>query len=182
MTSFLPFPTLYTERLILRQLRLEDADSVFILRSDEGVNTFIERERATSLQQAKDHIEMINKSVANDEAILWVLEQKADQQFVGAICLWNISADRREAEIGYELLPQLQGRGYMQESIPIIIDYGFSKMRLEKIVALPHHGNSRSVKLLVQNGFVLTPLEDEDAQPKADNILNYVLTSKLQLR
>lgn len=106
---------------------------------------------------------------------MWALEHKTHQQFVGTICLWNISADSKEAEIGYELLPEMQGKGYMQECIPVIIDYAFNVMNLEKIVALFHPGNFRSAKLLSRNNFIMMPAGEQDEEAKRHGMTSYML-------
>ena len=51
-----PFPELTTERLLLRQLRMEDAEEIFLLRSDEKVNELVDRVTATSIEDAYQYI------------------------------------------------------------------------------------------------------------------------------
>ena len=46
---------------------------------------------------------------------------------------WKISREYSKAEIGFELLPEHQGKGIMQEALPKIIEYGFKNMKLRTI-------------------------------------------------
>jgi hypothetical protein len=55
------FPYLTTERLQLRPLSIDDAQEICLLRSDEKHNEFIDRPRATSLDDAKAFINKIEK-------------------------------------------------------------------------------------------------------------------------
>ena len=59
-----------------------------------------------------------------------------------------------EAEVGYMLHPDFQGKGIMQEALIKVIDYGFSSMNLNVIVADLHPDNIKSVNVLQKNGFV----------------------------
>ena len=60
----------------------------------------------------------------------------------------------RHGGIGYELLPQQQGKGIMKEVMPVVLEYGFNMMGLRSIVAELQAGNVRSVHLLEKHDFV----------------------------
>ena len=153
--NFIPFPELKTERLIFRQLVHEDEDAIFKLRSDERVNTFLTRSEYKTSKEAGIFINKINKNVANAESIYWGIALQSDNKPIGTICLWNIQRENYRAEIGYELSPDFWGQGIMNEAIARVIDYGFDNMKLHSIQADTHPDNSRSIKLLEKNGFVL---------------------------
>jgi ribosomal-protein-alanine N-acetyltransferase len=152
--NFSPFPILQTERLILRRLSLDDAEEIFFLRSDETVNKYIDRPRATSIEDAYNFINKTNHSIENNELIDWAIAFKNNSRLIGSICLWNIFKEESKAEIGYELLPDFQGKGIAQEAIFTVLDYGFNIMLLNKIEAYTHKENSSSIKLLEKFGFV----------------------------
>ena len=73
------FPYLTTERLQLRPLSIDDAQEIYLLRSDEKHNEFIDRPRATSLDDAKAFINKIEKLLSEgydrDSARFFVIEQ-----------------------------------------------------------------------------------------------------------
>jgi len=52
------------------------------------------------------------------------------------------------------LLPEFQGKGIMQEILPIIINYGFETMGLNFIDGEVDPNNLRSIKLMGKYGFV----------------------------
>jgi ribosomal-protein-alanine N-acetyltransferase len=166
--TFIPFPDLETERLLLRQLNNEDANEIFILRSDEGVNEFINRPRAKTIDDALQHIEKINKGITNNESIAWAITLKADSTFAGTICLWNIVKDKDYAEIGYELLPEFQGKGIMQEAFEKVVEYVLENLKLKTIEAWVNANNFRSIKILEKNNFK----RDNVAENKMDKTEN----------
>jgi ribosomal-protein-alanine N-acetyltransferase len=152
--NFCPFPILQTERLSLRKLSLDDAEEIFLLRSDENINKYIDRPRAISIEDAYNFINKTNLSIDNNELVDWAITFKENSGLIGSICLWNISKEENKAEVGYELLPDFQGKGIAQEAMLVVLDYGFNIMLLNKIEAYTHKENSASQKLLEKFGFV----------------------------
>jgi len=153
--NFTPFPLLTTERLTLRQLTLEDDNEIFRLRSDESVNKFLDRPIAKTIDDAIQFINKINRSISKNELIYWAVTFKNHFKLIGTICLWNISDDCTNAEIGFELLPDHQGKGVMQAVLPIVIKYGFEIMKLNFIEGEVDPNNLKSIKLMEKNGFIL---------------------------
>jgi ribosomal-protein-alanine N-acetyltransferase len=150
----IPFPLLTTDRLILRQLILEDDNEIFLLRSDSEVNKYLDRPIAKTIDEARQFISKINNSIGKNELIFWAVCFKENPKLIATICLWNISEDTTTAEIGFELLPDYQGKGTMQEVLPIVIKYGFETMKLNSIEGEVDPNNSKSIKLMERNGFI----------------------------
>lgn len=150
---FQPFPELKTERLTLNKLAQSDADGIFALRSNSDVIKYTGIKQYTSINEAKEYIQRIERDLECGECIMWSISITATGEFIGSICLWNISEDENCAEIGYDLLPAFHGKGFMHEAVQSVIRYGFDGMELSKIVADPRVDNISSVKLLEKNGF-----------------------------
>ena len=171
--NFTPFPNLETSRLVLRQIKLEDEAEIFILRSDARVNEFLARERACSIEDARNFINMINAKIRNNETVMWAITTKNSSKLIGTIVYWNISKENSTAEIGYELNPDFQGKGIMQEAISKVIDFGFENMEIQIIEAYTTADNRKSIKLLEKNGFILKPLSENKEELK--NMVVYTL-------
>ena len=170
MKDLISFPNLVTERLQLRQLLPTDAPEIFILRSDELVNKYLGRTKATSIEDANQFITKILSS-APEQSIYWGISLKEEQRLVGTICLWNISKDRRSAEIGYELLPDYHGKRLIQEAIEIVIQHAFQYMHLQLLEAVLDPANIKSVKLLEKNKFII----NTDPERQEKNLVVYIL-------
>jgi len=174
--NFTPFPNLATERLILRQLQIEDANEIFALRSSEEVNRFLDRPKAISIDEAKQFIYKINGVIDKNESVYWAITLKNENKVIGTICYWNISKENDMAEVGYELHPSFQGKGIMQEALLKVIDFGFEQMNLKTITAVPSADNYKSRKLIEKNNFKIdTNLQKED--DNHDNLTNMVIYS-----
>src|SRR5690348_17193471 len=113
--SFTPFPVLLTERLLLRELNWNDAQDIFLLRSNDAVNKYLNRPKAKTIEDAIDFIKKINFVVRANQSIFWAICLQHEVHLSGTICLWNFSDEENKAEVGYELLPQFQGKGIIQE-------------------------------------------------------------------
>ena len=146
--SFTPFPVLSTKNFQLRQLVDSDDQNIFILRSDERVLKYLGKPRADTIDEARAFISKINGGITANEWIYWTVIDQTSDKFLGTICLWNLSDDFSRADIGFELLPDFFGNGIMQEVIPAILDYGFTKMKLDVIDGDVDPDNIKSIKLI----------------------------------
>jgi ribosomal-protein-alanine N-acetyltransferase len=149
------FPVLTTSRLVLRKLEDEDLQAIFALRSDATVCRYIDRDRQQHTGEAKAFIENIKKGYSDNNTYYWALGLKDNPALIGCICFWNFSKNNTVAETGYEMLPEHYGKGYMQEALEAISQYGFHVLKLAAIEAYTHRDNTSSKNLLERNGFVL---------------------------
>lgn len=161
MTEFQPFPILQTQRLILRELNKQDWQAVSFLRSSEAVNRYVDRPRAETKEAAISFIKKIQYGVEIGDSIYWSLCLKDYPGMIGSICLWNFSADRKVAEIGFDLMPDYQGKGLMNEAVREVIGYGFYNLKLHLIEAYTHIENDASINLLKRNHFVLNEAKED---------------------
>ncbi|WP_142684125.1 GNAT family N-acetyltransferase [Chitinophaga polysaccharea] len=152
--NFDPFPSLASQRFILRAPALYDDEAFVILRSDPLVNQYLNRAATTTVAAARQFIEMIQANIATNKSLYWVITTKESDVPIGTICYWNIEPELDQAEIGYELQSAFFGKGIMREILPVVIQFGFEQMHLQKITAFPFHKNERSVKLLELNHFI----------------------------
>ncbi len=148
-----PFPQLYSQRLKLRQVMIEDANEVFFLRSDKRVLEFLDRTPAKSVEEVQQFIQNLNDLENKQEAVTWAITLKEDVKLIGTICYWRILKEHYRAEIGYVLHPEFQRRGIMQEALSQVLNYGFKTMNLHSIEANVNPYNRSSINLLQRNNF-----------------------------
>ena len=151
--TFTPFPVLTTERLILRQLVINDEQPIFTLRSDAEINKFLDRKIAATLDDARQFINAVNDNVDKNTSIYWAITFSGKSELVGTICIYGFSDENDNCEIGYELLTNFQRQGIMQEAVEKVIDYAFNTIKVQKIEAFFHRDNQSSIKLLEKFSF-----------------------------
>jgi [ribosomal protein S5]-alanine N-acetyltransferase len=164
-----PFPILKTDRLILRQPEIHDDNEIFALRSNDKVNKYLDRKPSQLIEEARIFIRTINENIQKKESIYWAITLIEENQLIGTICLFDFSNNPPKAEIGFELLPELQGQGIMQEAINKVIEFCFQELRLDLIEAHTHFENKNSIRLLKKSGF------KTKANP-GENILKFIRT------
>lgn len=166
--NFHPFPILKSARLTLRQIQESDSNEILYLRSDASINKYIDRPENSKTKTLDDAIKFINQIqgyIKDGKSISWGITLIGKDEVIGSICLWNFSKDKKTAEIGYDLSTHYHGKGIMSEAMISILDFGFTKLNLDKIEAYTHHANESSRKLLERNGFKLIEGKTDDHDP-----------------
>ena len=152
--NFNPFPTLYSERLILRQITLADAHDLFSLRSNKQVMDALDKEPLINIEGANSFIDITEGRLKSHTGINWAVCLKENNRLIGDFGFHRIDAYNQRAEIGYALLPKFHNMGIAIEAINFIIKYGFEALNLHSIEANINPVNQASKKLLLKNSFV----------------------------
>ncbi|MBV7529821.1 GNAT family N-acetyltransferase [Chitinophaga sp. sic0106] len=171
-TDFYPFPSLSTNRLLLRELQPTDDVAIQQLRSNADVNTYLERPAAIDLAAARQFITSTNNRFANAEGLYWVITAPPSPQLIGTICLWNYQPADGSVEIGYELMPSFQRQGYMQEAMAAVIHFAFEQMNARVVNAEVVAANQPSIRSLQKSGFIAIP------HPQPKELLFFQLSRK----
>ena len=171
--SFAPFPILATQRLILRQLIIDDEQEIFSLRSDCEINKYLDRQVSNTIEDARNFIKKVNENIKKNDSLYWAITLGDRNILVGTICLFNFSNENGKCEIGYELLTNFQGQGIMKEAAEKVIDYAFNTIKVKKIEAFFDRHNQRSIKLLEKFSFKDSNVRDKTGP----DLICYHLTS-----
>ena len=142
---------LESERLYLKEFTVNDTDNLFRLNSDADVMKYI-REPETDINVIKDSINKIIKYYAENPGLgVWAGYKKVSDEFIGFYELAHMD-NTDEIEVGYRLHKEYWNNGFATEMTKILIDYGFNKMGLNKIVGITHPENIVSQKVLLKSG------------------------------
>jgi RimJ/RimL family protein N-acetyltransferase len=148
-------PTLVTERLALRELRLDDAAAVAEGAGDRRVAKYL-------LQVPTPYpVSLARRWVQGridwwDEArgvTLAVTRRTQTRTLLGTVSLRRYARDRR-AELGYWLGQDAWGQGYATEAADALVDLGFSRLGLQRIYAQVLDGNDASCRVLDKLGML----------------------------
>ena len=121
------------------------------------------------LEQAEDQVKKVLGLQDDKEAVTWIIKLNSESKKSGSIWFWNVSSDRKTAEIGYDLLPDYYNKGIMNEAMKKVIKFGFQSLQLKTIEAYTSRHNKGSIALLEKNNFEL--LEDRFDKGFPDNII-----------
>lgn len=151
--EFKPFPSLTTERLLLRAVDFNDVDDLFQVLSDPDVAEYDYFYPVETKEKASLFIERYQREIEGNEEITWGIVLKESQKLIGTCCLGNFDKGAERAEIGYAISKAHWGKGYATEAAKKILDYGFNKIKLNRIEATITPGNDSSVRVLEKLGF-----------------------------
>jgi [ribosomal protein S5]-alanine N-acetyltransferase len=152
--NFSPFPTIETDRLLLRSLEADDAAEMFLLRNNDDVMKYIEKARPKTIEETREMIQKILDEVEKGNAVHWAITQKGNNILLGSISYHRIYKEHFRAEIGYMLHPDFWKKGLTMEVIKAVVHFGFEKMGLHSIEANINPDNNASRQLLLKAGFI----------------------------
>ena len=150
---FTHFPSLETERLILRQIHMGDAKAVFSFFSDEEVIELIDK-RHTSLEDSQEFIRKLQQWYGRHENVEWGITRKGSDLLIGTCGFYSFDEGFHRADIGYELQKASWRQGIMSEALTAILTFAFTEMGLHRIDAVVYEWNERSQGILRKLGFV----------------------------
>jgi len=145
--------TLQTERLVLRAPVPADTDAIFAMRADPVVQRYGSHPPWTDRQTAVDWIERNARGMAAGEHVQFVLERRADGVVVGSCTLYALDTQCRRADVGYALALAEWGRGYANEAVRTMLDWGFDELGLNRVEADIDPRNLPSARALERLGF-----------------------------
>ena len=150
---FTTFPILTTERLLLRQIQLEDAEDLFTTFADEEVMEFYGSLPHKSVEDSRALIRQQHQWYAQHERIRWGITLKGEDKVIGSCGFYLFDLEARHTETGYELNRAYWRQGIVSEAMTAILTYAFNELDLHRIEAVVDDGNERSQGLLRKLGF-----------------------------
>jgi ribosomal-protein-alanine N-acetyltransferase len=150
---FKTFPVLESDRLIFREFVRSDAEDLFFIRSNDQIMEFMDTDKHVSVLESEFLITQIEESFSKKSGINWAIVEKSTNKFMGYFGFWRMIKDHCRAEIGFALMPEFWGKGFMSEAIKKFVDFGFNNIKLHSIEANVNPANENSKLLLEKNGF-----------------------------
>ena len=143
---FRDLPTLETERMILRKLRMEDVPDVYAYASVPEVAEHVAWDTHTSIDDSKTFVSSVIEQYNNGLVSTWGIVEKQSGRVIGTcgFVYWNI--DHARSEIGYAIGREYWGKGMMTEAARAMLEFGFRRMELNRIEArceVPNIGSAR---------------------------------------
>jgi ribosomal-protein-alanine N-acetyltransferase len=149
------FPIVKTERLTLRALTQQDAAALFAIHGDAEAMRWFGTDPLTEPHQAEQLIEVFASwRTSPNPGIRWGIENTATAELIGTCGFFKWNRAWRSCAISFEMAQSAQGRGLMKEAVYAAVRWAFQHMELNRIEALVHPDNARSLNLLEKAGFV----------------------------
>ena len=167
------FKNLETNRLKLVNISIFDREFIFNQFSNEFVNKYLfDEEPLTDIIGADKIIDFYTYEEPRNQH-RWILSRKLDGIKIGTCGFhcWNKSEG--VVDIGYDLMEEFCGNGYMTEAVEAIINFAKSEMHVKQIDAHIYHENEKSIDLIRKFGFEFLG-KTEDAIFRGEKYLHKV--------
>lgn len=145
-------PTLETERLLLRKMRLEDAEDLFEYASDPEVAKYTTWVTHESLADSQRFLNFILERYPRGEFADWGIIHKTDRKFIGTCGFAEWAIFPNCAEVGYALSRKYWGKGYVPEAVWKLLNFGFETLNLHRIEARCKVENIASARVMEKVG------------------------------
>ncbi len=146
------FIRLVSERLILRRFKASDLTPFLAYRNDPEVARYQPWDSCTEREAIAMMEELGSLQLgAPGEWFQFAIELKMTGALIGD-CALKVEEDGRQAEVGFTLYRDHQGKGYASEAVSCLLDYAFGDLGLHRIVAITDQENEPSFTLLERLG------------------------------
>ena len=151
MISMGDFPTLRTERLLLRQFHASDADIVQRLAGAKEVAAGTLLPHPYDADTAARWIAQQQENFVAGTALSFAIVLAEEGQLIGSIGM-EITREHQLARLTYWLGLANWNQGYCTEAVQAVLDYGFTHLSLHRIYAPHFHNNPASGRVLRKVG------------------------------
>lgn len=140
-----------TERLILRRFKVQDAEDMYKNWStDKEVSKFLTWKPHENVEFTRSLLTNWVEAYENENIYNWAIEIKEEKEVFGSIGAVKINDSNFSCEIGYCISSKYWNRGFVTEALKAVIDYMFTEVGLNRVVALYDTNNPASGRVMAK--------------------------------
>lgn len=147
-----------TDRLLMRDLKDEDAQGMFEMDSDAEVHVFLGNKPIATLEEAKNSIQAIKRQYIENGIGRWAVVEKESGEFIG----WSgfklitdvVNQRTNYYDLGYRFKKTHWGKGYASETAIVSLNHGFIKLGFSEIVGIADVAHTASNAILKKVGLI----------------------------
>lgn len=145
-----------TDRLILRQLKVSDADDLFQIYSGSGMLTYLGGGPSSLSEERQKLAGHIRDSYDVHGFGLWAIILRETGQLIGRSgILYSDINGQMEAELAYLVKREWWGKGIATEAARAVLKVAKEQFNFARIVAIIHPDNAGSIGVAEKLGFEL---------------------------
>ena len=149
---FSHIPTLETDRLILRGMRVSDAADMYAYARRPSVTEYLTWDPHTSESMTREYLIYVGQRYRTGDFYDWSVVCKEDGHMIGTCGFTSFNCPADSGEIGYVLNPDYQGQGLATEAVRRVLRFGFEELELHRIYARIMDGNKASERVAEKCG------------------------------
>jgi RimJ/RimL family protein N-acetyltransferase len=137
-----------SDRILLRNIRATDIEAIFSYRSLPEMARYQYWESFT-LERTADFVHQCIEAYHNDDGQWIGLAIEHNSKVIGD-CAFNIN--NGIVEIGCNISPEYQGKGFAKEALNLLIDYCDRSFSADEIIGITDSRNIASIRLMESFG------------------------------
>jgi RimJ/RimL family protein N-acetyltransferase len=149
-----PAYPLQTERLLLRPFAAGDLDALLGIQSRDDVTRYLywDPRTAAEVREVLDRKVRSTAIVAEGDNLSMAAVLRETGELVGDCSLHWVSAEHRQAEVGFIFHPDHHGRGYATEAAAALVALAFDGLRVHRVIGRLEARNTASARVLERLG------------------------------
>jgi len=153
---------LRTERLELHPFVPEDRLALHLIFIEPSVRRYLLDDTVVPLDWVDEEIESSAARFQSEGAGLWTIRRIDSDEPIGFVG-FRPFFDPPQRQLLYGLLPEAWGHGFATESAQAVMDFAFTELGFDKIVAATDRPNRASEAVMRRLGMTLSHVTDDDS-------------------
>lgn len=141
-----------TDRIIMREFEENDIEGLYDIVKKNEVGEWLGIGKGMSFDETKDYLDKILTHWSTYNFGVWAIVNISNKQIIGH-CGFRHIDNTEEIEIIYLLDPKYWGQGITTEAGKKALQYAFTTLKLNKVMARIRINNSKSKKVINKLGF-----------------------------
>lgn len=142
-----------TQRLTLKLISKDDWELFEELHQSSEVLKYVSDPLSESEINERFNSRLGEWEKTSNHWLTLTIIEKATENKIGVTGFYPEWKPYQQAELGFLLSPEYQGKGYGKESTMAVIEYAFNQCNFHKVIATVTEGNYTSFNLLKSLGF-----------------------------
>jgi [ribosomal protein S5]-alanine N-acetyltransferase len=144
-------PMLETERLVLRPLSADEADSLHRISNEPNVLLYLWDNELVSEATIKSLIAQSDRMFSKEKIGVFSIRMRGRDDLLG-FCGFVRLGGMEESELWYELTQKVWGRGLATEAARACVRYAFEDVGMERVIAGADAPNTASLRVIEKLG------------------------------
>ncbi len=158
---FSNIPTLETDRLILRKIKIDDVDDMYEYSKDHNVTKYLVWSPHPDKEYTFEYINYLQSRYKCGDFYDWGIVLKEENKMIGTCGFTRFDYINNSAEMGYVLNSEYHGRGIATEASKCVLKFGFEHLGINRIECKYIIGNDTSRRVMEKNGMTFEGIRRE---------------------
>jgi len=101
----------------------------------------------------QEELKFLKKVLANNTDYIFSIFKKGTNEYIGQSAINQINWQNKLGRLSLLIKKEHWGKGYAQEVIPLLLEYAFKKLKLNKVWLMAYQSNKKGMHIYKKMGF-----------------------------